>query len=423
MATQLILVLFQAANGVITARLLGPRGKGLYAICLLITSVLYLIMTFNIQGALTYFAGRNQYSKSSLFSFACLGALLISLLPAMALPLIPQSKLDLIVPGFSWGLWGLACIVFPFIIFTNFLSGLLLGWLMINELNIIKLVQGTTCLLLTISLLIFLKRTPRIAVISYGLSLLVSAGFFIFYLTRCNISLTTDIPGAMVKQGLIYSAKGYAGNLFQFFNYRFDVFLVNYFLTPNQVGLYTVAVSAGELLWHFPNSIAGMLFSTVAREHGRYSTQKVAMISRITCLMTACAITVLIPCGRGLITVLFGKVFAGAFPSLEWLLPGIFFLGMSKVLTGYFNGNGHPQYGTYSSIISFIVMLGADLFLIPRYGINGAAIGSSLSYICASAVVVYFFLRQTGAPFMSLLAAKRSDISLVLGTARSLCRR
>ena len=422
LATQTILILFQAANGVITARLLGPKGKGLYAMCLLIASIVYLLATFNLQAALTYFAGRRQYSQSSLFSFACLATLFVSLLPAAALFLIPHSKLCIIFPGLSSGLWKTICLLFPFIIFTNLASGLLLGWLMIKAMNILKMVQSALCLFITMTLLIYIQRTAQVAICSYIISLIISTVYIVNYLRRRNISLTKNIDVGMVGCSIIYGAKGFTGSLFQFFNYRFDVFLVNYFLDPVQVGLYTVAVSLGELLWHLPNSIASMLFSKVAGEKGSYATEKVELIFRLTWLLVALAIIALLLSGKELITILFGKDFSGAYSALAWLLPGIFFLSMSKVMTGYFNGNGAPQYGSYSSVISFAVTLAADIFLIPRYGIKGAAIASSLSYICASAVVFIFFIRKTDASFPSLLSLRCSDIRMVIGKARSLCR-
>lgn len=405
-----------------TARLLGPEGKGLYAMCLLIGSILYLLATFNLQAALTYFAGRRQYTPSSLFSFAWMATLLVSLLPAAALFLIPHWKLCVLFPGLSYGLWKEICLLFPFIIFTNLVSGLLLGWLMIKAMNILKIFQSALCVLITFTLLFYIQRTPQVAIYSYIISLVLSLACIVIYLKRSNISLTKDIDVNMVKNSIIYGAKGFTGSLFQFFNYRFDVFLVNYFLNPVQVGLYTVAVSLGELLWHLPNSIASMLFSKVASEHGSFATEKVERIFRLTWLIVALAIAALILSGKELIAVLFGKDFSGAYSALVWLLPGIFFLSMSKVMTGYFNGNGAPQYGSYSSVISFAVTLSADIFLIPRYGIKGAAIASSLSYICASAVVFIFFIRKTDASFPSLLSLKCSDIRAVIGKARSLCR-
>jgi len=50
-----------------------------------------------------------------------------------------------------------------------------------------------------------------------------------------------------------------------------------------------------------------------------------------------------------------------------------------------------------------------DLLLIPRFGINGAAIGSSISYIGAIIFIIYTYVKITKNSLKSLFIPLNSD--------------
>src|SRR5262249_57858927 len=66
--------------------------------------------------------------------------------------------------------------------------------------------------------------------------------------------------------GLLTGLRGQAGNVAAFFNYRLDVFVVNYFLDAAHVGLYSLGVVISEGLWQIPAAAAVALFSRTARK-------------------------------------------------------------------------------------------------------------------------------------------------------------
>ena len=72
------------------------------------------------------------------------------------------------------------------------------------------------------------------------------------------------------------------GNVLQFFNYRLDLFLVNYFLGPSGVGIYTVAVSMGEMLWYLPNAVSFVIFPKAANTSKEAMNRFTPRVSRHT---------------------------------------------------------------------------------------------------------------------------------------------
>jgi O-antigen/teichoic acid export membrane protein len=420
LATQGILIIFYSANGIITARFLGPEGKGIYTICLLIPAIASIFLSINIRSANTYLAGKNEHSPSALLSYSFFMVILITIFSFILFFILPENFIVKIIPNFPSKLWILVGILLPLSMSTNFLLGLLLGWHRVGFMNFAQIIQALSTFLLLLILLVFLGKTSFYAVTAVVLGTLAANVFVVVPLFREGTTLSHLIPGSLVKENLIFGIKGYAGNLFQFFNYRFDIFLVNYFLNASQVGLYVVAVSLAELLWHLPNSVASILFSHVARQQDKYSLLTVERIFRLTLSIVGLGILCLVFFSKNIIVFLFGKSFAESYPALLWLLPGVFFLSMSKVMTGYLNGRGYPQYGSISSFVAFFVTIAADIYLIPKLGIKGAAMASSLSYATGTFIVLFFFLKKTSTSIPALFTLRSEDCGMLFNILRGL---
>ena len=94
-----------------------------------------------------------------------------------------------------------------------------------------------------------------------------------------------------------------------------------------------------------------------------------------------------------------------------------------KVLVAYVGGMGRPELATYGILSSLAVTIILDLLLIPRFGINGASITSSVSYTVYTAVLVFFYLRHTKARLADLFIIQREDIRLLHRNFSTLLRR
>jgi O-antigen/teichoic acid export membrane protein len=61
------------------------------------------------------------------------------------------------------------------------------------------------------------------------------------------------------------------------------------------------------------------------------------------------------------------------------------------------------HYATWASGIAALINLGLNFLLIPRIGISGAALASSVSYAFLSLVITWYYLRETHVPWTVLL--------------------
>ncbi|MGH7393406.1 MAG: polysaccharide biosynthesis C-terminal domain-containing protein, partial [Candidatus Rokuibacteriota bacterium] len=92
----------------------------------------------------------------------------------------------------------------------------------------------------------------------------------------------------------------------------------------------------------------------------------------------------------------------------RWLLPGIFTLSIGKVLVAELLAREKPSYASWATAIATVVNVAGTLTLVPRLGIAGAAISSSIAYSVLSVIVTWCYLRETGVAW-SRLVPRRSD--------------
>ena len=85
---------------------------------------------------------------------------------------------------------------------------------------------------------------------------------------------------------------------------------------------------------------------------------------------------------------------------------------MSKVLANDFIGRGYPEVNTYFACVTALINFGLNLWLIPIYGIKGAAISTSVSYILDAIMKSVYFSRKNKIAFGDFYILKTSDIEL-----------
>jgi O-antigen/teichoic acid export membrane protein len=96
--------------------------------------------------------------------------------------------------------------------------------------------------------------------------------------------------------------------------------------------------------------------------------------------------------GPLLISIVFGPAFSASYAPLLALLPGIVLLGGGKVLTSELAGRGYAHYNSINAGMALVLTVVLDLALIPRLGVTGAAIASTVAYSVIFVTAVFFYL-------------------------------
>jgi len=72
-------------------------------------------------------------------------------------------------------------------------------------------------------------------------------------------------------------------------------------------------------------------------------------------------------------------------------------------------GRGKPQFGTYAAFASLAVNIPLNLCFIPKWGISGAALSSSIAYIIAALMVTITFIKISNRSWSEVLFIKNED--------------
>jgi Na+-driven multidrug efflux pump len=91
-------------------------------------------------------------------------------------------------------------------------------------------------------------------------------------------------------------------------------------------------------------------------------------------------------------------------------LPGIVFNGAAKLLSQLVVQGGGQRFNLFGSAIAAVATIGLDLLLIPRFGIAGAAIASTVAYLLVLLIILITIRYRLGIPVHDLFLLLPKDI-------------
>jgi O-antigen/teichoic acid export membrane protein len=338
---QVVGLVLAIGSSAIIARWLGREGKGVVALASLLPGMIAILLGAGIGAANVYFAGSRRLSIATLsgnsMAFGLLGS---SAGIAVVIALHVTGSLRRLVPGVPIELVFVGMLWLPLTLVTNYFRGILTGLRRIIPLHMVGICLDGMLLLLTLLMVAVLRIGPLgglLASLGTGVAGLVALGIL---LRREGGVFSPRWEGPVVRATLGYGVRGHIGSLLQFFNYRFDVFIVNYFLGPACVGVYGVSVGLAELLWYLPNAVGFVIFPKAAASKPEEMNAFTPRVFRLTLLLTAFGGGGLALFARPLIKLIYSSAFVGAYAPMLMLLPGVVLLGGGKVLTNEIAGRG-----------------------------------------------------------------------------------
>lgn len=199
-------------------------------------------------------------------------------------------------------------------------------------------------------------------------------------------------------------------NLIQFFAYRTDYWIINYYKGIDTVGVYAQATRFAQLLWLAPNIVASLLIPQLASQHKAFDLRRFGGVIRLSVYFSA-ALFFLIVCGAWVIYKEFlPKQYFSGYTALLIMLPGYALFTASILLAAFFSSQRMLWINFTGSLICFVVILSADFILIPQYGIEGAAVSNTIAYSATTVYFVYLFIQKTRTSFSEIVKFRKKDI-------------
>jgi O-antigen/teichoic acid export membrane protein len=411
-ATRILMLVNTVAAGVIVAHWLGAEGVGQLAVINVVVATVVQLCSFGLPSANTYFISQDQKQLRTAAINSLIFATFVGSLLALGLDYLAALRPEWF--GFvSARLIRIASVSIPAQLITLIGLNILLAVGKIREFNLLDLAgQSFVLINAVLALIVFRGELSTLVIMNTATALLVSFVVVVLIwvaarkLARSQWRVDASLLAQMIRYGLKFHIAILAGAII----FRADLLIVNHFRGAGEAGVYSVATQFGMLLMLLPGVIGTLLFPRVTAEPD-VRGETTSLVTRYTAFVTFCCCLATVPFSF-LLPFIYGAEFSDATWLLLILLPGVYLVGLESVMVQHFNALGLPRVIPVYWVVTLIVNLLLVFSLVPRWGAQGAALASTVSYALIFVLVTRQFMASTGQSF--------ANVFLMRPTLRSL---
>lgn len=415
--SQILIISFGLMTSIITARFIGPEGNGIIASLTVFPSLFMSIGSLGIRQSTTYFLGKGIFTEEQIktaITQIWVMTTFVSVFICFLLMFYFSSA------GSNIFLVFLALLPLPFSLFNTYNSGIFLGKNEIKTFNKINWIPAFIVLLASIAFVILMElgvRGAMLAIVGGPACMFVVLLFKNRFLRAFSLKYDWDIISRMLSLGIVYAISLFVVNL----NYKMDIILMDKLSTPFELGIYSKGAGITTYLWQIPMLFSTIVFarSAVSKDDVGFSL-KVAQLLRVSFILVGICSIILMLFSEIIIIGMYGESFRGSISVLTYLLPGVLILTIYKVMNMDLAGKGKPWVSMKAMIPALMLNLILNLTLIPKFGANGAAVSSTLSYAVAGILFLFFYSKAVKVPLRDILTYKRTDVAPLVNILKML---
>lgn len=388
-ALQFATVGLALATSIVVARSLGPTQKGVVDLFNLLNAFINDLGALGFGTGLLYYLMARRWPIGALHGagvgFAALAGGITAIAGWLGLPLLKDA-----FPGLpAWAIL-LACALAPVtcyrLIWGNLMTGLgravmlyRVGlWSAAALAAILGLLWATKHLTPTSIIIAIAVLSPILAVAS-------------FRILRREGRIQTP-SAALLRSSLTYGLVTYVSAAANTLHFKIDQVMLNSMMGTGAVGVYAVGVRWAETVF----LLDGAIFAAAMHRIGAGAdAQSYALTKRLfsTQLLISGGAAVLVAAFSHLLIVgAYGSAYRGAILPMILLMPGVVSWSAGKLLSQYLVlRRGKTVLALMFSVAGLAANLALNWVLIPRAGLAGAAVSSSVSYILVIVLTVVAF--------------------------------
>lgn len=216
--------------------------------------------------------------------------------------------------------------------------------------------------------------------------------------------------GSLVTAMLRFGVLAGLSSAVSYLNYRADALVVERYEGTRGVGVYSIAVYMGEAVWQFSGSLALATYSRVGSATREEAIVLTTRVMRHTLVILGAVCLGLFATADILVRIL-DPDYASAATALRILLPGVLLYGLAAAFSGYYTyQRGKPWASALVAGTGLVIDISLAFVLVPAYGINGAALASSIAYAAAILGALAIFMVASRVSPTSIFCPGRADI-------------
>jgi len=387
---------------VILGRWLGVAEYGLYALALILTTLVSMVACLGIPEAMVRYVAGSGGDREAVNASVTVG-----LINGAGLGVVFAGALfvssDLLAALFSMpGLAGVIRIVslsVPLFVVNNILLGVLNG---MREMKAHSLRSLLRSLLLVGMNVLFLSAGWGVT--GAALSVVVAeAGILLLMASVAGgrLQFSTRDYAAVSRRLLAFGSRVFLASILYSAMISTDTLMVGYYLDDADVGVYAMAIALSRsILLALPMAVSAVTFPAIAEYRSLGRTDAIEALMNRTVkytLMILSVAGVLMICLAGeIIPVLIGPAFLPAVPPLTVLALAMIAFGPMAAIGAAVTAMDRPDLSSKTNLAVTGTNIAANAALIPVFGVMGAAIGTAGSFVLLAGMLVVVLKRVFG---------------------------
>ncbi|TDF66159.1 lipopolysaccharide biosynthesis protein [Cupriavidus sp. L7L] len=398
------------SSNLLTARALGPEGRGSYSAVILLTTLVSGLAQFGFGQAFVFASRTNNGLDQRALLWKCSAAVLFSAVVIGQLFLLSSPKLSgghatlaiTFSAAFSLytlyvsaaqlqsdlNVYNIGKLLFPFLSLIVFLSGFLGGWLTLEYALTAQMVLSIVC---SIALMVIILR-----------KIIRKAG------SASETAVSNNVVVSFVPLALKYHSVVVLGLVTN--NLDKVYLLLRGGLAD--FGLYSVAVSTSRLIGAIQETASTALFSHFAGRESGDAKDVILMVFRMTLLPLLALAVIISLASTHLIVFVFGREFGAAALPFNILLFESVIGGASWILAQQFHATGRPGVVLTRQLAAVLPVL----FLIPFLSQENLTVTLALLLLlgsCIRLVVTLIMYKIILAQPIPSITPSRADFKLI----------
>lgn len=386
--TRCILIACGIGTSVFTARLLGPAGRGDFFLAMTVGATITQFGSLGFHSSNTFYVARDPALLGGLLANSLWLSLFVGGLLALGTASLAQFEprwLNTPVPL----VWAGAALAIP-TLFFNLGASLLLGSQRVAAFNILQAANSLFVPPALIAAYLF-AATPLSFLLACFAANVTGALLLLWVLLR-SVRPVWRFHWDLLRKGIRFAGKAYLICLLGFLLLRMNAFVLKRVCSAEEVGYYSIAAQIADYLWILPTSVGMILFPRLVKQSASsWNTTQWTLLCVAGCMLAACAAC------AGLVAwfvqVAYGPIYLESVQITYCILPGVFFYGLTTVVSQFLAARGIPRSVLGSWLTGALALVVMSCIFSQRWGGRGAA-------VALSAASLLVFLLLYGVAFM-----------------------
>ena len=420
LASDIAALVLSLVAATVTARLLGPAGKGYYSTLLLLAGIFVIFFSAGLGEAAIVLTGRGRYSRNEATSATMLATLALAVVGAVGFIAVTY-----LAVGAEGSNQRAAVLIGAALIAVNVQYNTTAAFLLAQErvvlvavLAIVAAAVGTAAVWILVAVGGLGTAGALVcSVIGSGVALTAT----VLALHRAGVALAPRWQPAYLRAAFPFGASLQISNLLVMMTARVDLIFVYRLADAAEAGSYSVALTIGTIVASVPTALSYASFPRLAAVEEEEATALTAQLFRVgmlSAVLCGAAVAVASPV---LIPLVFGEEYSPAVLPTLLLVPGGVLWSGQWILCRASAARGSPRPLLVSFVVSCLTMVALDLILIPPFGGSGAAL-ASLTASAVGLLLSFWYYRRSGWRWAALVP-RRQDVTALVTTVRRLIPR